>query len=183
MIQEAVTGEAEFQLMLEPGRSLVASACILLTSVLGTKEGQEGRDRNYAVVDAAMTELLRPALYTAEHLVIPVKEREKGEEKMEYDIVGPVCESTDKLASNIKLCELSKGFVTCCYIYLIYGQKPRNLISGELLAIMDAGAYVSSMASNYNMRPRVWEVMVSGDQAEIIAKRESFENLLERFNV
>ena len=57
------------------------------------------------------------------------------------------------------------------------------LISGELLAIMDTGAYVSSMASNYNMRPRVWEVMVSGDQAEIIAKRESFENMLERFKV
>ena len=176
-----MAGEAEFQLMLEPGRSLVASACILLTSVLGTKEGQEGRGRNYAVVDAAMTELLRPALYTAEHLVIPVKEREEGEEMIEYDVVGPVCESADKLASNIKLSKLNKGFVACCY--LIYGQMPWHLISGELLAIMDAGAYVSSMASNYNMRPRVWEVMVNGNQAEIIAKRESFENMLERFKV
>ena len=91
--------------MLEPGRSLGASACILLTSVLGTKEG---RQRNYAVVDAAMTELLRPALYSAEHLVIPVKEREK-EETVEYDVVGPVCESADKLASNIKLSKLKKG--------------------------------------------------------------------------
>ena len=113
-----MTGEAEFQLMLEPGRSLVASACILLTSVLGTKESKEGGcgGRNYAVVDAAMTELLRPALYTAEHLVIPVKEREEGEELIEYDVVGPVCESADKLASNIKLSKLNKGFVACCYL-------------------------------------------------------------------
>merc|ERR1711983_731163 len=88
-LKEAVAGEAEFQLMLEPGRSLVASACILLTSVLGTKEGKEGRGRKYAVVDAAMTELLRPALYAAEHLVIPVKERDEGEEMTEYDVVGP----------------------------------------------------------------------------------------------
>ena len=91
--------------MLEPGRSLVASACILLTSVLGTKEG---RQSNYAVVDAAMTELLRPALYSAEHLVIPVKQRQE-EETVEYDVVGPVCESADKLASNIKLSKLNKG--------------------------------------------------------------------------
>ena len=105
-----MAGEAEFQLMLEPGRSLVASACILLTSVLGTKEG---RGRNYAVVDAAMTELLRPALYAAEHIVIPVKEREEGEEMIEYDVVGPVCESADKLASNTKLSKLNKGFVVC----------------------------------------------------------------------
>merc|ERR1711860_423847 len=69
-----------------------------------------------------MTELLRPALYTAEHLVIPVKEREEGEEMIEYDVVGPVCESADKLASNIKLSKLNKGFVACCY--LIYGQMP-----------------------------------------------------------
>ena len=108
-----MAGEAEFQLMLEPGRSLVASACILLTSVLGTKEGREGRGRNYAVVDAAMTEMLRPALYAAEHLVIPVKEREEGEEMIEYDVVGPVCESADKLASNTKLSKLYKGFVVC----------------------------------------------------------------------
>ena len=108
-----MAGEAEFQLMLEPGRSLVASACILLTSVLGTKEGREGRGKNYAVVDAAMTEMLRPALYAAEHLVIPVKEREEGEEMIEYDVVGPVCESADKLASNTKLSKLYKGFVVC----------------------------------------------------------------------
>lgn len=108
-----MAGEAEFQLMLEPGRSLVASACILLTSVLGTKEGKEGGGRNYAVVDAAMTELIRPALYAAEHLVIPVKERDEGEEIIKYDVVGPVCESADKLASNIKLSKLKKGFVLC----------------------------------------------------------------------
>lgn len=108
-----MAGEAEFQLMLEPGRSLVASACILVTSVLGTKEGREGRGRNYAVVDAAMTELLRPALYAAEHLVIPVKERDEGEEMTEYDVVGPVCESADRLASNINLPTLNKGFIVC----------------------------------------------------------------------
>ena len=105
--------------MLEPGRSLVASACILLTSVLGTKEG---RQRNYAVVDAAMTELLRPALYTAEHLVIPVKERE-NEETIEYDVVGPVCESADKLASNIKLSKLRKGLCS------VYHGKGNNIVT------------------------------------------------------
>src|SRR6185369_4844652 len=113
-----------------------------------------GDARNFLVVDAAMNDLIRPSLYGAWHEVRTVKESPGGEAV--YDVVGPVCESADFLA------------------------KERHLAAreGDLLAIMSAGAYAMSMSSNYNSRPRVAEVLVEGNQARLVRRRESVEDLL-----
>ena len=133
--------------VLEPGRFLVADAGVLVTRVLGTKEP-------FAIVDAAMNDLLRPALYGAEHPVVPVQPRD-GAPRL-VDIVGPVCESGDFLAR---------------------GRSLPPLLRGDLLAVCSAGAYGSAMASNYNSRRRPAEVMVEGDRAVLIRRRETFEDL------
>ena len=140
------------KLLFEPGRLLTGNAGLLLTRVEYVKRGE---DRNFAVVDAAMNDLLRPALYEAWHDVLPV--RQSGEPDT-YDIVGPVCETGDFLA---------RGRCTA-------------LNEGELLAIMSAGAYGMSMASNYNSRPRAAEVMVDGDALHLIREREEFRDLIAR---
>lgn len=132
--------------VLEPGRYLVADAGILLTRVLGTKPAGQ---RRYAVVDAAMTDLLRPALYSAEHPVGLV--RQGSGPAVEYDVVGPVCESGD---------------------FLALGRTMPELAAGDLLSVFAAGAYGSAMTSNYNSRMRPAEVLVRGDQVELIRRRE-----------
>ena len=103
-----ISGEAEFQIMFEPGRSLVANSCILLVSVLGTKVSGT---TTYVVVDGAMTELLRPALYGAYHHVVPCTQAQEDscDDMVECSVVGPVCESADTLANNIKLPKLQQG--------------------------------------------------------------------------
>jgi diaminopimelate decarboxylase len=140
----------KLRVLLEPGRSLVGAAGLLLTRVEYLKHGPA---RNFAVVDAAMNDLLRPALYDAWHDVLPVK-RDGGTARR-YDIVGPVCESADFLA------------------------KDRTLAanSGDLLAIMSAGAYGMVMSSNYNSRPRPPEVIVDGAKRFLVRERESVESL------
>ena len=160
--------------MFEPGRSLVANSCILLVSVLGTKVSGP---TTYLVVDGAMTELIRPALYGASHLVVPCT---SGDSLVECSLVGPVCESADTLANDVKLPKLKqgRGFWN---LNLFFDDKCP--IVGDLLAIMDCGAYVGSMASNYNLRPRVWEILVDGDKTEVIAHRETLENMMQRFNI
>lgn len=146
-----VVGNRSQQLLLEPGRSLVGNAGLLLTRVEYLKPGEA---KNFAVVDAAMNDLMRPALYDAHHEVQPVR-RSAGGAAVVYDVVGPVCESGDFLARDRSL----------------------SLGEGDLLALMSAGAYGMSMASNYNTRPRAAEVMVDGSDVHLIRERERVEDL------
>jgi diaminopimelate decarboxylase len=145
-------GNRAMKLLLEPGRALVGHAGLLLTRVEYLKHGAE---HNFAVVDAAMNDLLRPALYDAWHEVMPVR---AGSGKTLYEIVGPVCETGDFLARA----------------------RPLALKEGEHLAIMAAGAYGMSMSSNYNSRPRAAEVMVDGATAHLIREREAISELMAR---
>ena len=138
--------------LLEPGRSLVARAGALLTRVIVVKESHGKR---FVVVDAGMTELLRPALYDAHHRIEPVAA--PGEPSGAADVVGPVCESADFLARR---------------------REMPAVAAGDLLAVRDVGAYGFSMSSTYNMRPRAAEVMVEGDAARLVRRRETFEDLV-----
>ncbi len=143
-------GDRKVKLVFEPGRALVGNAGLLLTQVEYLKHTEA---KNFAIVDAAMNDLMRPALYDAYHDILPVTAGEG--EAQTYEIVGPVCESGDFLGHDRKLA----------------------LHQGDLLAIMSAGAYGMSMSSNYNTRPRAAEVMVDGDQHYLIRQRESIEQL------
>jgi diaminopimelate decarboxylase len=138
------------QVLLEPGRRLVGNAGLLLTQVEFLKEGEA---KNFAIIDAAMNDLMRPALYEAWHAILPVTPRDGA--TRDYDIVGPVCETGDFLGQA----------------------RPLNVEPGDLLAVMSAGAYGMAMASNYNTRPRAVEVMVDGDQVHVIRQRETVEQL------
>lgn len=140
------------KLLLEPGRSIVAPAGILLTRVLYKKNNGE---KKFVIVDAAMNDLIRPALYQAEHQIVPVLDN--GGESEIVDVVGPVCESGDFFARDRALATVKEG---------------------ELLAILDAGAYGMALASNYNTRPRPAEVLVDGKTAKVIRKRETFQDLM-----
>ena len=140
-------------LILEPGRSIIGSAGMLLTRVLYLK--QNGRKR-FAVCDAAMNDLLRPALYDAYHEIVPAKRTRKSRSRR-IDIVGPICESGDFFARDRQMTELQEG---------------------DLLAILDAGAYGMSLASNYNSRPRAAEVLVNRNKARIIRRRERLTDML-----
>lgn len=139
-------------LVVDPGRSVVGNAGVLLTRVEYVKPGAS---RSFLVIDAAMNDLIRPALYSAWHEVRTVREAESGARPGVYDIVGPVCESGDFLA------------------------KDRSLAAGEgdLLALMSAGAYAMAMSSNYNSRPRAAEVLVDGSEAHLVRGRETVEQL------
>ncbi len=145
-------GKRTLKILLEPGRALVGPAGLLLTRVEYLKHGSE---RNFAVVDAAMNDLMRPALYDAWHEVLTVLRAQGGQT---YDIVGPVCESGDFLAK----------------------ERTLPLQEGSLLAVMTAGAYGMSMSSNYNTRPRAAEVMVDGAQAHLVREREAVSELMAR---
>ena len=138
------------KILLEPGRALVGNAGLLLTRVEYLKEGP---DRNFAIVDAAMNDLLRPALYDAWHDIVPVAPR-RGPERV-YEVVGPVCETGDFLGRG----------------------RPLVLAPGDLLAILSAGAYGMVMSSNYNTRPRAPEVMVDGADAQLVREREETASL------
>ncbi|WIM05289.1 MAG: diaminopimelate decarboxylase [Candidatus Nitricoxidivorans perseverans] len=148
-ILAVVAGRPE-KLIVEPGRSLVGNAGWLLTRVETLKHGE---GRNFAVVDAAMNDLMRPALYDAWHDIVNVSP--SGAAAHIYDIVGPVCESGDFLGQGRELA----------------------LEEGDLLAVMSAGAYGMAMSSNYNSRPRAAEVMVDGDDVRLIRARETVESL------
>lgn len=143
-------GDRQQEILLEPGRSLVGNAGLLLTRVEYLKHGDA---RNFAVVDAAMNDLIRPALYDAYHEISQVKASTAGSKR--YEIVGPVCETGDFLARDRELA----------------------LSEGDLLAVMSAGAYGMSMSSNYNSRPRAAEVMVDGGNVHLIRERERVEQL------
>jgi diaminopimelate decarboxylase len=140
----------KLKVVLEPGRRLVGNAGLLLTQVEYLKPGE---GKNFAIIDAAMNDLMRPALYEAWHDILPVAPR-SGEIKA-YDVVGPVCETGDFLGQARPLC----------------------IQPGDLLAVMSAGAYGMAMSSNYNTRPRAVEVMVDGDQVHQIRRRETVAEL------
>ena len=142
------------KLLFEPGRALVGNAGVLLTKVEYLKASAKNSEaKNFAIVDAAMNDLMRPALYDAYHDIVAVKPR--AGETTSYEIVGPVCESGDFLGHDRAL----------------------NLQEGDLLAIMSAGAYGMSMASNYNTRGRAAEIMVDGNTAFVVRQREKIADL------
>lgn len=147
----AKLGSRNVKLVFEPGRALVGNAGVLLTKVEYLKPTTS---KNFAIVDAAMNDLMRPALYDAYHEIQPVQPRKDGHAAV-YEIVGPVCESGDFLGHDRTLA----------------------LEQGDLLAIMSAGAYGMSMSSNYNTRPRAAEVMVDGGDSHLIRKREEIADL------
>jgi len=146
-------GDLNCTLILEPGRVIVGNAGIMVTKVLYTKQAPT---KKFVIVDAGMNDLARPSLYDAFHAIRPVKESQLAPEVA--DVVGPICETGDFLARDKK--------VPVC--------KP-----GDLLAVMSAGAYGFSMASNYNSRPRVPEVLVSDDRFFVIRARETYETLIQ----
>jgi diaminopimelate decarboxylase len=145
----------DVHLLLEPGRAIVGPAGVLLTSVVYRKENDGKR---FLVVDAAMNDLIRPALYRAYHEIVPVVcDAASGEKPEVVDVVGPVCETGDFFARDRELPAVAKG---------------------DLLAILDAGAYGMALASNYNTRPRPAEVLVAGRSAKVIRRREKVSDLL-----
>lgn len=146
----AERGFGHLDVVLEPGRSLVGNAGVLLTTVEYLKPGVE---KNFCIVDAAMTELMRPALYEAHHGIIPAQTKQT--KSIVYDVVGPVCESGDWLGRDRQLA----------------------VEEGDLLAILSAGAYGFVMASNYNTRPKPAEIMVDGKDVFVIRRRESIQEL------
>jgi diaminopimelate decarboxylase len=137
---------------MEPGRSLVGNAGILITKTLYLKKGVE---KEFVIVDAGMNDLIRPSLYEAYHHILPVVRNRRG--KILCDVVGPICESGDFLAKERELARLKQG---------------------EYLAVMSAGAYGFSMSSNYNSRPRAAEVLVKGKQHFLIRRRETYDDLV-----
>jgi diaminopimelate decarboxylase len=141
----------DYEILLEPGRAIVGNAGILLTRVEYLKSN---RLKAFAIVDAAMNDLIRPALYEAWQEILPVRPSEAAPKRV-YDIVGPVCETGDFLGKGREL----------------------SLTEGDLLAVRSAGAYGFSMSSNYNSRPRPAEVLVDGDKARLVRKREAVSDL------
>ncbi|MBR9909883.1 MAG: diaminopimelate decarboxylase [Gammaproteobacteria bacterium] len=144
-------GQRQLALIFEPGRSIAANAGVLLTRVEYLKPTPH---RNFAIIDAAMNDNIRPALYQAWQDIQPLQARAGASKN--WDLVGPVCETGDFLGKDRQLC----------------------LASGDLLAVMSAGAYGFTMSSNYNSRPRPAEVMVDGEQAHLVRARESIDDLL-----
>jgi diaminopimelate decarboxylase len=142
------------RILVEPGRFLVGNAGALLTRVRYVKESGS---KKFAIVDAGMNDLIRPALYQSFHEIVPVEQQTKNEKKRKIDIVGPVCESGDFFALD---------------------REMSNVREGDLLAIMSAGAYGFTMASNYNSRPMPAEALVRGDQLNLIRKRQTWNDLI-----
>jgi diaminopimelate decarboxylase len=144
-------GQSDFEILLEPGRAIVGNAGILVTQVEYLKPTA---NKNFAIVDAAMNDLVRPSLYSAWQNIIPVKLQSNAVETT-WDIVGPVCETGDFLGKN----------------------RPLKIAQGDLLAVRSSGAYGFTMSSNYNSRPRLAELMVDGDSLHVIRERETIAQL------
>ena len=149
-----VLGHLDCEIEIEPGRLIVGNAGILVSSVIGVKNGD---NRNFLILDAAMNDLIRPAMYDAYHDIIPIKQISSPEAV--YDVVGPVCETGDTFAKKRTMPELSKN---------------------DLVAFRSAGAYGAVMSSEYNTRPLIPEVMVNTNKFSIIRKRPSYQEIIER---
>jgi diaminopimelate decarboxylase len=141
-------GFGKKKLMIEPGRSLVGNAGVCLTEVLYVKPGEQ---KNFCIIDAAMNDLPRPAMYQAFHAIVPLQQPTATRETCVYDVVGPVCESGDWIGRDRTL----------------------DVQAGDQLAVLSAGAYCMSMASNYNTRGRAAELLVDGSTVHVIRERES----------
>lgn len=155
MVKETL-GHLNCEIEIEPGRLIAGNAGIMVSKVIYVKEGE---DRQFMIIDGAMNDLIRPAMYEAHHDIIPVVEPTPGEEPTTYDIVGPVCESGDTFAKGRTMAEV----------------KPDDLV-----AFRSAGAYGAVMASEYNTRPLIPEVLVHGDQFAVIRRRPTFEEVINR---
>ena len=149
-----VVGTRDYEILIEPGRSIVGNSGVLLTRVEYVKLG---RDKNFLIVDAAMNDLARPALYDAHHEIVNVIEN-KTQKTHAFDVVGPICETGDFLGKNRSI----------------------SAEEGDMLAIMSAGAYGMTMSSNYNTRPKAAEILVNGSKCEVIRDRETIEDLTAR---
>lgn len=149
-------GHLDCEIEIEPGRLIAGNAGLMVSKVIYVKSGE---DREFLIVDGAMNDLIRPAMYEAYHDIDPVKEAEPGVEQVEYDIVGPVCETGDTFAK---------------------GRAMAPLAAGDLIAFRSAGAYGAVMASEYNSRPLIPEVLVHGDQFAVIRPRPTFEEMINR---
>ena len=152
-IQSVINMVGDLKIIIEPGRSIVGDAGIFVTKVEHLKQNDS---KSFAIIDGAMNDLIRPALYGSYHNVVKVRDNNDGVDAS-WDIVGPICETADFLAKDRRL----------------------NLKEGDYIAIMTAGAYGFVLSSNYNSRPRVAEVMVSGDNHGVIRKRETIELLFD----
>lgn len=153
MIRQVTEGLG-VEVILEPGRVIAGNAGVLIAEALFTKPAPK---RTFLIVDAGMNDLMRPALYQAHHDILPLEERPDGTEQINYDVVGPICESTDKFAT----------------------ERPLPVIRpGERLAFMSAGAYGAVLSSQYNARPLVAEVLVDGDKYAIVRRRPTFDEMI-----
>ncbi len=158
VIRETV-GDLGCEIEIEPGRFIAGNAGLLVASVIWLKEGE---GRRFLVVDAAMNDLARPSMYGAHHDIVPIKEPAAGTELADFDVVGPICETGDIFAKARPLPELAEG---------------------DLVAFRSAGAYGAVMASEYNARPLVPEVLVKGDHFAVIRARPSYEEMLGRDSI
>ena len=149
-------GHLGCEVEIEPGRLIVGNAGLLVSSVIYVKEGE---GRNFLILDAAMNDLIRPAMYDAHHDIVPVQEPKAGADYADFDVVGPVCETGDTFARNRAL---------------------QRLEDGDLVAFRSAGAYGAVMASEYNSRPLIPEVLVKGDQFAVIRPRPTLEEMINR---
>ncbi|MEH6809031.1 MAG: diaminopimelate decarboxylase [Hyphomonas oceanitis] len=154
MIAEVMQG-MDVQVILEPGRVIAGNSGVLLTTALYEKPAP---DRTFLILDAGMNDLMRPALYDAHHDIVPLKEPAADGPTATYDVVGPICESTDKFAVARELPKVAPG---------------------DRLAFMSAGAYGAVLSSAYNARPLVPEVLVTGDRFDIVRRRPSFDEMIE----
>ena len=154
MIREVTEGLG-LQVILEPGRVIAGNAGVMVSEVLYHKPAP---DRTFLIIDAGMNDLMRPALYQAHHDIIPVQEAPAEAANTTYDIVGPICESTDKFAAQREMPEVA---------------------AGQRIAFMSSGAYGAVLSSQYNARPLVAEVLVDGDQYALVRRRPSFEEMIE----
>ena len=151
-----VLGHLNCEIEIEPGRLIAGNAGILVSQVIYVKEGE---DRKFLIFDAAMNDLIRPAMYEAHHDIEPVIEPQAGAERATYDVVGPVCESGDTFAK---------------------GREMAQMNAGDLVAFRSAGAYGAVMSSEYNTRPLIPEVMVNGSEFAVIRSRPSFDEIINR---
>ena len=151
-----VLGHLGCEIEIEPGRLIAGNAGLLVSEVIYVKEGE---DRKFLILDAAMNDLIRPAMYDAHHDIEPVIEPRAGAERATYDVVGPVCESGDTFAK---------------------GREMAQMNAGELVAFRSAGAYGAVMSSEYNTRPLIPEVLVNGSEFAVIRSRPSFDEIINR---
>ena len=145
--------QSNSRIIFEPGRFIIGNSGLLVSKIIYIKEGDK---KDFIILDAAMNDLMRPALYQANHRLLAVKKNSKSSKKS-YEFVGPICESTDKF-STIK--------------------KFQQLKEKDLIVICDVGAYGMSLSSNYNLRPKAAELMIKNSKIQIIRKRQKIENLI-----